>query len=373
MANSKRLSFLISTILVVLQFSFSSGQVTVKGGYWHPDGGRAVSDIDPTYFTHLFCAFADLDTSTNQVTISSSNAPLFSTFTQTVQNKNPSVKTLLSIGGGQGPSLAAAFAAMASQNSTRKSFIDSSIEVARSNNFHGLDLDWEYPSSDTDKTNLGLLLKEWREAVAEESTNSGNPALLLSAAVSGSDQISPLDSYPVQEIADNLDWVNVMAYDLFTPGGYPNLTQPPAPLRNPQGQFSGDEGVTKWTKSLGLPSNRIALGLPFYGYSWRLVNGEDHGLFARADGATSGDGSIGYADIREFISDEAAQTLYNATFVTDYCYSGTTWIGYDDTQSVTAKVNYAKENELAGYFAWQIGADDDSWTLSKTASNAWGS
>ncbi|RDX67574.1 Chitinase-3-like protein 2, partial [Mucuna pruriens] len=367
MANSKSPSFLIPTIVVVLQLSCSGGEGGVKGGYWVPDGGREVSDIDPTYFTHLLCAFADLDNTTNQVTISSSNAPSFSTFTQTLQQKNPSVKTLLSIGGGQ--SQPKDFAAMASQASTRKAFIDSSIQVARNNNFHGLDLDWEYPSNDTEKTNLGLLLKEWRDAISEESTKSGNPALLLTAAVSGSDQISLLEYYPVQEIADNLDWVNVMTYDLFTPGGYPNLTQPPAPLENPQGQFSGDEGVTKWIK-LGLPSSHIALGLPFYGYSWHLLNGEDHGLFSPSNGASSGDGTIGYADIRQFISDEAAQTVYNATFVTDYCYSGTTWIGYDDTQSVTAKINYAIHNQLLGYFAWQIGDDDHSWTLSKTVYNS---
>ncbi|KAK7265127.1 hypothetical protein RJT34_32743 [Clitoria ternatea] len=373
MANSRRVSVFISTILVVIQFSFTYGQDVVKGGYWNSDAEIPLSDIDPTYFTHLFCAFADLDTTTNQVTISSSNAPLFSTFTQTVQQKNPSVKTLLSIGGGKGPSLAAAFSAMASQPSSRKSFIDSSIQVARNNSFHGLDLDWEYPSNDTDRTNFGLLIKEWREAVAEESNNSGNPALLLSAAVSGSDQISLLEHYPVQNITENFDWVNVMVYDLFTPGGYPTLTQPPAPLENPQGVFSGDQGITKWIQ-LGLPEKKIAIGLPFYGYSWRLVNGDEHGFFAAASGATSGDGSIGYGEIRDFITmNDMARTVYNSTFVTDYCYSGTTWIGYDDTQSITAKVNYAKDKDLLGYFAWHIGADDTSWTLSKAASNAWGS
>ncbi|KAJ1379773.1 Glycoside hydrolase family 18, catalytic domain [Sesbania bispinosa] len=310
----------------------------MKGGYWYSDAGLDVSDIDSTHFTHLFCAFADLDTNTNQVTISSSNAPLFSTFTQTVQQKNPSVKTLLSIGGGGGSSLAQAFSTMATQASTRKSFIDSSIQIARNNNFHGLDLDWEYPSDATDKTNYGLLIKEWREAVAQESNNSGKSALLLSAAVSGSDQISSLDNYPVPEISQNLDFVNVMVYDLFTPGGYPDKTQPPAPLENPEGQFSGDEGVTKWI-NLGLAKNKLAIGLPFYGYSWRLVNANEHGIFDGANGAATSDGgAIGYGDIRKFISDQNAETVYNSTFYTDYCYSGTTWIGYDDTQSVTAKL-----------------------------------
>ncbi|KAJ1376329.1 hypothetical protein SESBI_50066, partial [Sesbania bispinosa] len=50
--------------------------------------------------------------------------------------------------------------------------------------------------------------------------------------------------YPGQEIENNLDWVNVMTNDLFTSDGYQTSTQPPAPLRNPRGLFSADEGVT---------------------------------------------------------------------------------------------------------------------------------
>ncbi|KAL3717700.1 hypothetical protein ACJRO7_009180 [Eucalyptus globulus] len=118
---------------------------TVKGGYWFPDSGITASDIDSTLFTHLFCPFADLDASTNQVV------------------------TLLSIGGGS--SNVTDFAAIASQSSFRKSFIDSSIALARSNGFHDLDLDWEYPDTDEKMTSLGLLLHKWQTAAAAEGAS----------------------------------------------------------------------------------------------------------------------------------------------------------------------------------------------------------
>jgi chitinase len=357
MAYSKKHSFLlISTLLMILQLQFSSAKANIKGGYWYSDSGLAVSDIDPSYFTHLFCAFADLDTSTNQVTISSANAASFSTFTQTIQAKSSSVQTLLSIGGGGGPALAQQFANMASQASSRKSFIDSSIQLARGNNFNGLDLDWEYPSSDTDKTNFGLLITEWRAAVAQEASSSGNPALLLSAAVGGSDQITPLQYYPGQDIADNLDWVNVMTIDLFTSDGYPTSTQAPAPLKNPTGQFSVEEGITKWI-GLGVPQNKIALGVPFYGFKWSLADANNHGLFATA---TQGLGAVKYRDI----INTGAEVVYDSTYVTNYCFTGTDWYGYDDTQSISAKVDYAKQNGLFGYFAWHI-EQDSNWALSQ--------
>lgn len=152
------------TVIFLLQLHSSVGQNAVRAGYWFLGSRFAVSDIDSTLFTHLFCAFAHLDTQTNQATISTANQTQFSTFTQTLQQKNPSVKTLLSIGGGSSDETA--FASMASQASSCKSFIDSSINLARSYNFHGLDLDWEYPSTTTEMTNLGLLLSEWKAAQA---------------------------------------------------------------------------------------------------------------------------------------------------------------------------------------------------------------
>ncbi|XP_058785233.1 class V chitinase-like [Vicia villosa] len=366
MAYFKKHSFLlISTLLVILQLQFSSTNAAVKGGYWYSDSGLAVSDINPSYFTHLFCAFADLDSSTNKVTISSANAARFSTFTQTVQAKSSSVKTLLSIGGGGGDSLAQKFANMANQASSRKSFIDSSIQLARSNNFNGLDLDWEYPSTDAEKTNFGLLIKEWRAAVATESSSSGKTALLLTAAVGGSDQITELKYYPGQDIANNLDWVNVMTYDLFISNSIQTstLTQPPAPLKNPTGQFSVDEGITKWI-GLGVPKNKLALGLPAYGYKWSLADPNKHGLF---DKATQGLGVVKYKDIKN----AGAQVVYNSTYVTNYAFKGTDWYGYDDTQSISAKVSYAKQNALLGYFFWHI-EQDSNWALSSTASQTLG-
>ncbi|XP_028783385.1 class V chitinase-like [Neltuma alba] len=361
MAHLRKLPFLIPSLFSVLQLLFSPESV-IKGGYWYSDSGLATSEIESSHYTHLFCAFADLDPNTNRVTIASSRVSQFSSFTRTVQRKNPSVKTLLSIGGGL--AVSSSFSKMARTRSMRKSFIDSSIRVARENNFHGLDLDWEYPSSDTDRTNYGSLINEWRSAVAAESSSSGRPALLLSAAVAGSDQISPLNFYPFQEIAKSLDWINVMVYDLFIPDGYPDATQPPAPLYNPGGLFSGDEGVSKWIRS-GVPAKKVAMGLPFYGYKWRLRNPNNGGLFSPATNPKAG--GVSYKDIVA----ARPRVSYNSTYVTNYAQKGSDWYGYDDAQSISAKVAYAKRRGLLGYFSWSVG-QDSNWILSRTASQTWG-
>lgn len=364
------LPLFFSIFLVSFQPYFSVGQTVVKGGYWFPGSGFAVSDINSTLFTHLFCAFADVNNQTYQVTISSSNQAQFQTFTKTVQQKNPSVKTLLSIGGGG--SDVNTFASMASQSSSRKSFIDSSIKLARSNNFLGLDLDWEYPSDSTQMNNFGTLLTEWRAAVVTEAKSSGKTPLMLSAAVLYlSYYYSSSVTYPIQAISNSLDWINLMAYDFYGPGWSPSSTGPPAALYNSGNLESGDNGVRSWIQA-GMSAKKLVLGLPFYGWSWRLTNSNNNGLFAPANGqGLAGDGSIGYNQIKQYITQNRATKVFNVTVVTDYCYSGTTWIGYDDTQSISTKVAYAKGKGLLGYFAWHVGADDN-WVLSSKALQTWG-
>jgi chitinase len=361
---SKTLVYVLSTFLFLLQLHLFAGQTTVvKAAYWFPGSGFPVSSIDSTLFTHLFCAFADLDSVSFQVTISSTNVVQFSTFTQTVQQKNPSVKTLLSIGGGG--SSPSTLASMTSQNSSRKSFIDSSIQLARNYSFHGLDLDWEYPSSAMEMTNLGSLLTEWRAAIATESSTTNNTMLLLSGAFFYNSSYYTVN-YPFQAISNTMDWINLMAYDFYGPGWSPNVTGPPATLYNPTSQVSGDTGVKNWIQA-GVAAQKLVLGIPFYGYGWLLANATNHEIFSSANGVAtfiSPNGSITYSGIQDFISNNNATAVYNSTIVTDYCYAGTTWIGYDDMQSIYTKVTYAKGNGLLGYFAWHVGADKN-FTLSR--------
>ncbi|XP_031272574.1 class V chitinase-like [Pistacia vera] len=366
---SKILHVILScSLLFLLQFQFSAGQNVVKAAYWFSGSEYAVSDIDSSLFTHLFCAFADLNPQTNRVTISSGNQARFSTFTATVQRKNPSVKTLLSIGGGGGDAVKAAFASMASQASSRKLFIDSSIQLARNNNFHGLDIDWEYPANAQEMANFGSLLNEWRAAVAAEARSSGKPALLLSAAVSYSSNYFGVNN-PVQAISNSLDWINVMAYDFFYNSNSGRITGPPAALYSPGTQISGNAGITAWIQA-GLSAKKIVLGFPYFGHSLQLADANNHGFWAPTSGVVNG-GATGYKQIKQFIAQNKATHVFNATVVSDYCYSGTTWIGYDDTQSISTKVNYAKGKNLLGYFAWHI-ANDDNWALSRLASQTWG-
>ena len=352
--NSLKTTISIITLLSLLNFRHAAA---VKGGYWFPGTSITSSNIDSTLFTHLFCAFADLNTQTNQITLPSECA----SFPKTVKQKNPSVKTLLSIGGGSAKS--SDFNTMASQPSSRKTFIDSTINQAIAYGYDGLDLDWEQQTTIEEMNNYGVLLKEWRAAI-----NARSLPLLLTAAVHYIPDANSVARFPIQAITQNLDFINVMAYDFYGPGWAPKplVTRPHAPLRNPKSPVSGSNGISKWI-SAGVPAKMLVLGIPFYGYAWKLENANNNGILAPSIGGDTSfgdDGTPTYKQIRDFISEKGAIVKYNSSYVTNYCYSGTTWVVYDDLQAISGKAVYVKNSGLLGYFAWNI-VQDSNWALSK--------
>ncbi|KAH7859520.1 hypothetical protein Vadar_002114 [Vaccinium darrowii] len=136
-----------------------SSSQAVKGAYW-PSGAASTfppSAIDTRLFTHLYYAFLIPSNVTYRFEVSNSTAQLLKNFTSMIRKKNPQAKTLFSVGGGGvDPAI---FSQMALSSFSRKSFIDSSIEVARTYGFDGVDLDWESPQDPKDMENLGLLLQ----------------------------------------------------------------------------------------------------------------------------------------------------------------------------------------------------------------------
>ncbi|CAL5400503.1 unnamed protein product [Camellia sinensis] len=120
-----------------------------------------------------------------------------------------------------------------------------------------------------------------------------------------------------------------MAYDFYGPT-WSSVTNPPTELFDPpSGSVSGSCGIKSWILA-GLSPKNMVLGMPFYEYAWKLVNANNHGFKAPSSGPVGSGRSM----------------------------------GYDDIQSITAKVSYAKQHGLLGYFAWHVGVDNN-WALSQ--------
>ncbi|XP_035546708.1 class V chitinase-like [Juglans regia] len=253
---------------------------------------------------------------------------------------------------------------MVTNESYRKSFIDSSIRIARLYGFQGLDLCWVSANTSSDMTNMGLLFQEWQDSVNSEAKNSSQQELILTAAVQYSPDVESA-SFLVDSIRSYLNWVHVMAYDYYMPE-WSEITGAHAALYDPSSQFNTDYGIGAWI-GRGLSASQLVLGLPFYGYAWTLKNPNYSAIGTPATGpAITDDGSMNYKDIKGYIQRYGATVMYNATYVVQYCIVGSTWIGFDDVEVVKIKVSFVKEMKLLGYFVWQV-PYDDNWELSRAA------
>ncbi|XP_028054814.1 class V chitinase CHIT5b-like [Camellia sinensis] len=302
--------------------------------------------------------------------ISNSTASMLLDFTSTLHAKKPPVKTLFSIGGaGEDLSI---FSKMVSSGHSRRSFIESSIEVARKFGFNGIDLDWESPQNPKEMENLGLLLHEWQAMVHKESKATGQAPLLLTAAMYFSVDFFLSDvqrSYPVDSIGKNLDWINAMCYD-YHGRWETSTTGAQAALFDPKSNVGTSYGLQSWITA-GLPPSKLIMGLPLYGRTWQLKDPRSHDVGAPAVGVGPGSDSVlTYSMVEAFNRVNNATVVYDMETVSTYSIAGTSWIGYDDVKSTIVKIKFAQALRLRGYFFWAVNGDYN-WKISTQASKSW--
>ncbi|KAK4274482.1 hypothetical protein QN277_017693 [Acacia crassicarpa] len=351
--------------------NFPTPFTSVRAAYWPSGSDFPTSSIDTNYFTHIYYAFLNPDPADSfKLSITQSDQTELRNFISGLRNRHPPVKTLLSLGGGSSNS--SAFAAMASTPHSRSAFIESTIQVARQYGFDGLDLDWEFPDTPRDMSNLAILFKEWYQALLLDSKVQRKPRLLLTAAVYYANTIvligNETRSYPAGAIRQYLDWASPMNFDYH--GAWSNFTGVNSALFDPKSNISTRYGIGSWIRS-GVPPSKLVMGLPLYGRTWELEDPNVHGIGARAVGpATGTGGTMDYNKILEFNEENGATIVYDGISVSYYSYSGTTWITYDDVRSIKRKVQFARSLGLHGYFFWAVNKDKD-WALSRKASNTW--
>ncbi|KAM9856162.1 chitotriosidase-1-like [Aulostomus maculatus] len=216
-----------------------------------------------------------------------------------------------------------------------------------------------------------LLCKDLKEAFDAEETSCGQPRLLLTASVSAEKGVID-KSYNVTEIAKYLDFMNVLTYGLHRP--HHGVTKHHSPLY--QGStdtgdavyYNTDAAMKHW-QSKGAPAEKLNLGVATFGRSFTLSDSTDNGVGA----AVSGPGEQGdYTEKSDFLAYyEICSFLDGAevTMITDqkvpYATKSDQWVGYDDMDSIDAKVSYVKENNFGGVYFTALDMDDFSGKFCK--------
>jgi chitinase len=120
-----------------------------------------------------------------------------------------------------------------------------------------------------DSANLLLLLNQLRSSL-DVSFNSTNNLILLTMAVAT--QPFFVNGQPMSDTsayASLLDWVFVMAYDMYSGS---SITGPNAPLRASTDQLAQPMSYTQaldaWINS-HMPANKIVMGIALYGHAMK--------------------------------------------------------------------------------------------------------
>jgi len=272
---------------------------------------------------------------------------------QELKKRYPNLQVVISLGGGGADPNAFSSAALPAN---RQGFVKSCVDMFIRGNFapgiqepgifDGIDVDWEFPATDADKTNFTALLKEFREQL-----DAARPNMTLSIA-------APAGGWAYQfielkKIQHSVTFLNLMNYDFDGP--WNNATGLVAPLyqtwNDPDPSNNANAAVKAYLQ-MGVKSAKIVFGVPFYGYEWTDVPNVNHGLFQ--PGVPVGYGS-GYSAI---VPVEGQFSKYRDPITqAPWLYDGKNFWTYDDPVSLKFKMEYVRHQRLAGVMFWELSGD----------------
>jgi chitinase len=340
-------------------------------GYVFPDGTSLQSgQVDASALTRINYAFANIKNGA-VVLGDPQDASNLALLTR-LRKRNSALTILLSVGGW---SWSGNFSDAALTEDSRHLFIASALDLIEHYDLDGLDVDWEYPDQSgagnvhrrEDKQNFTLLLKGLREQF-DAASKTLHRRLYLTIAAEASDEY--LQKTEMDKVQSYVDAVNLMAYDFYM-SGPDHITGNSAPLftspADPK-HASADGSVQAYEKA-GVPAAKIVLGVPFYGYAWRDVGDENHGLFQR--GKAGQDAHLSYEAISTTMLNHGLTRYWDAASSVPYLYSPEqrVFVSYEDPQSLAAKCQYVLKNKLAGLMFWHY-SSDPSGTLLRAIDDA---
>jgi len=307
--------------------------------------------------------------------------PIKGNFGQLMRLKlaKPDIKIMPSFGGW---TLSDPFYTLANNATHRQTFINSVIAFLKNYPlFDGVDIDWEYPGGGGANSELGSsadyeayadLMRDLRQAINGLEQETGRSYLLTSAVGVAPDKINAVN---YTRAVQYLDYVFAMGYDFY--GAWNGELGHHAALHTSDHQklvgFDGASGITNLINA-GIPANKLVLGVAKYGRGWINITGVNSGESPFINGVSDGtahpgtweSGNLDYRDIANnyLSSHEQGKNgysyFYDEQAEAPYLWNASTGrlITYDNKRSAKAKAQYARNNNLAGVFSWEIDADN---------------
>ncbi|MFH8935036.1 glycoside hydrolase family 18 chitinase [Streptomyces griseosporeus] len=220
--------------------------------------------------------------------------------------------------------------------------------------FDGIDIDWEYPNA------CGLTCDTsgaaaFKNVMAALRAKFGAGNLVTAATTADGSAGGKIEAADYAGAAQYVDWYNVMTYDFFGAWDAKGPTAPHSPLTSysgiPKAGFTTADAMAKF-KAIGVPANKLLIGIGFYGRGWTGVTQDAPG--GTATGPAAGTYEQGIEDYKVLkTSCPATGTVAG----TAYAHCGSNWWSYDTPATIASKMSWAKTQGLGGAFFWEFSGD----------------
>ena len=322
---------------------------------YYTGDGNDITNYKTDKLTHIIYSFLHLKG--NKLAVDNSTDSLAITKLVALKKTNPKLKIILSLGGWGGCKTCSA---VFNTESGRKEFAQSVLKLFKDYKVDGLDLDWEYPAIESlpghqilpeDRQNFTYLLKTLRETVG--------PDYELSFAAGGFRDFL-LKSVEWSKVMPLVNYVNMMTYDLVN--GNSKRTGHLTSLYSTPGQNESTDHAVMFLDSIGVPMQKVVIGMAFYGRLFSGVESTNNGLYQKGKFISG----FNYKDLENTLSAGAGYQLYWDTKAkAPYAYNSAskTFATFDNLRSVMEKTKYAKDRNLGGIMFWELSGDKESGGL----------
>lgn len=214
----------------------------------------------------------------------------------------------------------------------RENMISNILAELAAKDYYGLNLDIEYISPD-DRESYNAFLRE----ISERLHSAGYILVTAVAPKYRPDQQGILyESHDYAVQGEAADYVVIMTYEWGYTYSSPMSVQPIEEVRKVLSY-----AVTE------IPSEKILMGMPNYGYDWTLP-------YTRGEAASS----IGFTAATELAVRYNSEILYDEKTQTPYFYYTENGVRhvvwFDDPRSIQAKLGLVEEFDLAGVSYWTV-------------------
>ncbi len=237
-----------------------------------------------------------------------------------------------------------------SSKSARDKTINSLINLVKESNAAGINIDYEPLGdiSDSTKQNFTLFIKELRAQLSMTQ---------LSISIYGSAGSKPR-IWDLKALEPYTNYFVVMSYDYTMPGS--SSAGPNSPLRGSGDLFEHDiiKNISEISKLV--KSDKILLGIPFYGYEWDTVDASKYSP-VESKGVTAS-----LERIEQMLNDKTLELVWDRNTLTPYGIASESGqisqIYFENAASMKLKLDFVKSSGLGGIAIWALGYEgQNSW------------